>query len=156
VQQSSRFMVVLFVTVVVASVSLVLASAASAAPPSAASGTIDVLTNAVNETVEAGPNMKVDATAEVTLDGTFVGTAIEEYDAVIHPSGKTNLRGRGFFEGTVDGLAGTFEYVFRGDEDSGVIVIVGATGALEGLSGRVTYQLVGTSFTYSGQYHLAP
>ena len=153
-RKSSRLHVALVLGVVTTLIWLADPLASAAAPPSAAAGTISVVSNVVNETKPAGPNAKVDATAEVVLDGTFAGTAIEEYDAVIHPSGATNLHGRGFFEGTVDGESGTFEYVFRGDEDSGVIVIVGAEGGLEGLRGHITYQLEGDVFSYSGQYHL--
>src|SRR6478672_10182601 len=133
------------------------AGLASAAPRSDAAGAIHVVSNVVDASSQAGRNTKIEATAHVVFTGNFAGTAVEIYSAVIHPSGKTNLHGRGFFTGTVDGLTGTFEYVFHGDENGGMIVIDHASGGLSGLSGQARYEPVGPAdFTYSGHFQFAP
>src|SRR4051794_5521994 len=113
------------------------AGLASAATPSDAVGTIHVVSNVVDASQQAGRNTKIEATADVVFTGTFAGTAVENYSAVTHPSGTTNLHGRGFFTGTVDGRTGTFEYVFHGDENGGMIIINHASVAAQASAVRL-------------------
>ena len=140
----------------IAGLALFAAQVASAAAPSTVTGNITVLSNIVDSTKQVGPNTKTVATAQVAYSGDLVGTATENYESITHPNGNVNLHGVGFFDGTVDGRAGSLQYVFRGDAGGGVIVIVHASGDLAGMHGQISYvALGGPEYSYSGRVRLA-
>jgi uncharacterized protein DUF3224 len=135
----------------IAGLTVIGAQGASAATSSPVTGNITVLSNVVDSTKQAGPNVIANATAQVEFSGDLAGTATEVYQAVTHPSGKVNLHGTGFFEGTVNGQSGSLTYVFRGDAGGGNIVIVHASGELAGMHGQIPYEaLGGPLYSYSG------
>lgn len=145
------------VVALIAGFALAGAHAVSAATSSGVTGNITVVSNVVDSTKQAGPNTKVHATAQVEFSGDLVGTATEIYQAVTHPSGKVNLHGVGFFQGTVDGKTGSLQYVFRGNAAGGIIVIVHSSGDLAGMHGQIRYQaLGGPDYSYSGQVRQTP
>jgi Protein of unknown function (DUF3224) len=124
---------------------------ASAATSGRVKGTITVLSNKVESTAKIGATTETVATAHVAYSGGLVGTATEDYDSVTQANGKVNLQGAGFFQGSVNGRAGSLRYVFRGDGGGGVIVIVHATGGLARMQGRITYvALGGADYSYGG------
>jgi hypothetical protein len=129
---------------------------ASAAASSSVKGKITVVSNKVESTAKIGANTETVATARVAYSGGLIGTATENYDSITHANGKVNLQGAGFFRGTVNGRAGSLQYVFRGDGGGGVGVIVHATGGLARMQGRISYvALGGADYSYSGAVRLA-
>jgi hypothetical protein len=117
-----------------------------------ASGTIAVVDNVADTVAQAGPNVKADATAHVAFAGTLAGPATEIYSALTHADQSVVLHGEGSFTGTVEGRTGTLTYVFRGVAASGLIVITGGSGGLEGIHGQLPYELDATTgvYNYSG------
>ena len=130
-----------FLTTMLCAALLGAPAALAASKKSDASGTIAVTSNVVNSSKQAGGNTKADATAQVTFSGTLAGTAREDYDSITHADGSVRLHGKGFFTGSIGGRSGTLEYVFRGDADSGTIVITKGSGGLAGAHGQLPYVL---------------
>jgi hypothetical protein len=130
-RRSRSVVAVLAITAIVSCVALAGAGAAAAAPKLPAAGTITLVANTVNSTKQIGANTVTKAVAVVDFDGTLAGLATEPYTTITLASGKTVQFGTGSFSGEVVGRSGTLRYVFRGDATSGVITIVGGSGALD-------------------------
>jgi Protein of unknown function (DUF3224) len=107
----------------------------------------------------------VELQAVFRLDGTFEGLMASEF-LIVHfgpcdEPAEEIFVAWGTFEGTVDGAAGAFEYVFFGDIDEqgnaeGDLIVLNGTGELDDLRGGITLTgVTGVGGVYSGRFRLA-
>jgi hypothetical protein len=117
---------------------------------------------------QVGTDCVIHLTVVFSFDGTLVGSFNPPADFVLvqqapcNQSGPITFVAAGVFQGTVNGAAGTFNFVFVGSlpdpqHAQGTMYIVGGTGQLSRLSGTVI--LTGTPHvggTYVGTVSVGP
>jgi hypothetical protein len=136
---------------------------ASATPPANASGTFAVESIVPSSFEQYGDVGVIKLNAVFVLDGTFQGPMDSDF-LILHfgpldePAPEL-FYAEGRFTGTVNGAAGTLDYVFFGEIDAegnaqGQLVILGGTGGLSSLRGGITLTgITGIGGTYSGSVH---
>jgi hypothetical protein len=143
--------------------SLVAVPSVTASPPQSASGTIVITGQVVTSARQAGPNTIITGVTTFTLSGDVSGPASYEFRQVNHADGSLNSSGIVTCACTIQGRTGTAVFRIEGTGSlgppvlfSGHSTVVDATGGLEGLHGVFTFDQVGFTATYEGQYHFEP
>jgi len=136
-------------------------STATASSKEAAAGTIAVTERTLVLSYRDGNDIVRELQVRRTLTGTFSGTEVSLVHNVTHPDGSADLRVVTSCTCTVEGRTGTVTFSERASVDlAGVITvrrkIIDATGALEGLRGRleVSDLLAAPAQAYTGRYDL--
>jgi hypothetical protein len=138
------------------------AHAAFAESVQPASGTFKVVSESVVSVQQVGTDCVIHLSVVFSFEGSLVGAFNPPADFVLvqqapcNQSGPVNFVASGTFRGTVNGAAGTFNFVFVGSlpdptHAHGTLYILGGTGQLSHLSG--TLVLTGTPHvggTYTG------
>jgi hypothetical protein len=139
-------------------------SVASASESQPVSG-VWQLTSIISSSAQpVGPNCIVELVDTVGFQGDLVGSSTN-HTRIVHlglcdqPAAETFLT-TGTFQGTVDGVAGTFDFQLHGTADAqgniqGPLVVLSGTDGLANLHGQIslTGSLVSLSGTYSGDIH---
>jgi hypothetical protein len=153
-----RFLIALTMAAVLA----LPAQAAFAQTVQPASGTFTVVSESVTSVRQVGTDCVINLAVVFSFQGTLVGSFNPPANFVLvqqapcNQSGPITFVAAGTFEGTVNGAAGTFNFVFVGSlpdpqHAQGTLYILGGTGQLSQLSG--TLVLTGTPHvggTYAG------
>jgi hypothetical protein len=138
------------------------AQAALAENSQSASGTFKVVNETVVSVQQVGTDCVIHLTVVFSFQGTLVGSFNPPADFVLvqqapcNQSGPISFVAAGTFQGTVNGAAGSFNFVFVGSlpdpqHAHGTMYIVGGTGELSQVHG--TLVLTGTPHvggTYTG------
>ena len=147
-------------SVLLVAIALVLAMvgapAAAASPPTPAAGTITWVSFAFDEPRLAGPIVFLTGSESSVWTGTFAGTAVDTFHAVVLTNGAVG----GQFWLTLSGADGTLQMNItlweRPDASGGKWVITSSTGEFAGLRGQGTWKITGGTETetfaeYSGK-----
>jgi hypothetical protein len=138
------------------------APAAAAGPPVAASGAVVTTFFEQSNVRTAGAVTRFDFTQHDTLTGTFEGTTVITGACVVQATGAGECHARETFTGTVNGVAGTVDFVVvirlaaPPSPATGRFVVVGGSGGLANLHGMGTFEGTGGTGTYAGQLVFAP
>lgn len=138
------------------------AQAAFADSGQAASGTFQVVNETVVSVQQVGTGCVIRLNVIFSFDGSLIGSFnppasfVLVQQAPCNQSGPIDFVAAGTFQGTVNGAAGTFNFVFAGSlpdpqHAHGTLYILGGTGGLSQLTG--TLVLTGTPHvggTYAG------
>jgi hypothetical protein len=138
------------------------AQAAFAESGQPASGTFKVVSESVVSVQQVGADCVIHLSVVFSFEGSLVGAFNPPADFVLvqhapcNQSGPINFVAAGTFQGTVNGAAGSFKFVFVGSlpdaqHAHGTLYILGGTGQLSHLSGSLV--LTGTPHvggTYTG------
>jgi hypothetical protein len=118
-------------------------TSAAAAPPTAASGTITVISASFSEPRIEGTNTVYDIVTTEAWTGTFAGTTTVQATLTFHADGSAEDHGVKTFTGTVNGTFGTVTFSGEAHADpagnlAGVDAIIGGSGGLANLHGSLT------------------
>lgn len=151
------------VTAVILTIAAVLSPSASASQSHAfrgpwtehVAGSGSALSTIVLGSRQAGRRTLTHNSSDVGFAGDISATGVEIYTVVTGAAETSRLYGYGSFAGTVGGRWGTFLYHFTGVASAsslhGVIDIDSGMDGLSGVRGVLTWQGVGSSFTYEGK-----
>ena len=160
-QARSRFGGSAAIAAAIAIAAVMVISTATASSKEAAAGTIAVTERTLVLSYRDGNDIVRELQVRRTLTGTFSGTEVSLVHNVTHPDGSADLRVVTSCTCTVEGRTGTVTFSERASVDlAGVITvrrkIIDATGALEGLRGRleVSDLLAAPAQAYTGRYDL--
>jgi hypothetical protein len=135
---------------------------ANAAPPEAATGTVEQTSFAVTGTRTAGGVTFFTFAETDSLSGAFAGTSTLSGECIQRATGPILCKAQETFTGTVLGRSGTVDLVdlISIDPTTGAVqgsfVSVGGTGGLSGLHSHGTFAALGTSGTYAATVVFAP
>lgn len=158
-QARNRFGGSAAIATVIAIAAVTAISTATASPKEAAAGTIAVTERTLVLSYRDGTDVVRELQVRRTLTGTFSGTEVSLVHSVTHPDGSADLTVISSCTCTVEGRIGTVTFSERASIDlAGVITvrrkIIDATGALEGLRGRleVSDLVAKPAQEYTGRY----
>ena len=130
---------------------------AAAGRPLSATGTFHQETFVQSNTRVNGVITEFDFTATSTVSGTMMGTSVATGHCVVKASAEGQCVARETLVGTVDGRAGTGEFLevitldFATQSNVGSFTVLSGTGDLKNLHGAGTFQGSGADGTYSAR-----
>jgi hypothetical protein len=135
---------------------------ANAAPPEAASGTVQQTSFVVTGTRTAGGTTFFTFEETDSLSGTFAGTSTLSGECIQRTTGPILCKAQETFTGSILGRSGTVDFLdlISIDPTTGAVqgsfVSVGGTGGLSGLHTHGTFTAQGTSGSYSATVVFTP
>jgi hypothetical protein len=156
----------LTITVALLIATFAVALPAAASPPQDVSGAFTVVSVIPTSIREAGNNCIIEADVTFAFTGGIDGAFSSLPLRIVHhgpcdPLGPApeNFQGDGTFAGTVNGVAGSFDFNFRGKVDAAgnaeaKLTVRQGSGGLEELHGAITLTgITGVGGTYEGRVH---